>query len=148
MWGTKQQDAIAFGNCLHEILAYIQSKTDVVFAVNQAIETGLIANNQKQIVTQTLLEIVNHPELQPYFSIELEILNEQTILQKEGKTIKPDRMVISQEKEVFCWIIKQERIKQNTNYNWKTTKRLLKNGLQSDKKALVYIGESIDVVHL
>jgi hypothetical protein len=35
------------------------------------------------------------------------VLNEQTIIQKEGKTIKPDRMVVTKDKEVFYWIIKQ-----------------------------------------
>ncbi len=149
MWGTKQQDAIAFGNCLHEILAYIQSKTDVVFAVNQAIETGLIANNQKQIVTQTLLEIVNHPELQPYFSIELEILNEQTILQKEGKTIKPDRMVISQTNEVFLLDYKTGTHQAKYQLQLENYQNAIeKMGYKVTKKALVYIGESIDVVHL
>lgn len=42
MWGTVQQDAIIFGNILHETMAFIHTKNDVDLAIQKATELGLI----------------------------------------------------------------------------------------------------------
>jgi hypothetical protein len=51
------------------------------------------------MVYQTIQDI-NHKELE-LFCGRNTILNEQTIIQKEGSTIKPDRMVVTSSNEVF-----------------------------------------------
>jgi hypothetical protein len=60
----------------------------------------------KRVGLQNNQDIVNHAALN-LFSEEHQVLNEQTIIQKKEKTIKPDRMVVTKDKEVFFWIIKQ-----------------------------------------
>jgi hypothetical protein len=52
-------------------------------------------------VYQTIQDIVNHKELELFFAEGNTILNEQTIIQKEGSTIKPDRMVVTSSDSVF-----------------------------------------------
>ena len=49
MWGTLQQDAIEFGNILHQILSYIITKNDLQFALTKSLEEGLIQHSQKTI---------------------------------------------------------------------------------------------------
>ena len=83
------------------------------------------------------------------FSGDIEVLNEQTIIQKEGKTIKPDRMVISKNKEVHLLDYKtglhQAKYKlQLENYQM----AIEKMGYTVVKKSLVYIGEEINIIHL
>jgi ATP-dependent exoDNAse (exonuclease V) beta subunit len=101
MWGTHQQEAIEYGNLIHEILSFVKTKDDVDFALINALENGLITNNQKEMVAKTIREIVNHSELKNYFDKDNLVLNEQTIIQKEGNLVKPDRMVISNKNEVY-----------------------------------------------
>ena len=101
MWGTHQQKAIEYGNVLHEILSFIKTKNDVPLAIQKAIENGLITISQEEIVRQTIGEIVNHYELEIYFSEGNRILNEQTIIQKQGQIVKPDRMVLTNNNEVL-----------------------------------------------
>ena len=101
MWGTHQLEAIEFGNVIHEILSFVATKSDVELAINKAIENGLITILQKEIVYNTIIEILNHQDLMEHFAEGNEVLNEKTIIQKEGGTIKPDRMVINKAKEVF-----------------------------------------------
>lgn len=60
MWGTHQQEAIEFGNVLHEILSFIQTKKDIPLALKKALETGLISENQQEEVAKTVIEIVFH----------------------------------------------------------------------------------------
>ena len=149
MWGTHQQEAIEYGNLVHEILSFVKTKADVELAITKSIESGLITFGQKETVYNSIQEIVNHSELSTYFSEENEVLNEQTIIQKQGKTIKPDRMAINKDKEVF--LLDYKTGTHNPKYqaqleNYQHAIELM--GYKVVKKALVYIGSAIDVVHL
>jgi ATP-dependent exoDNAse (exonuclease V) beta subunit len=149
MWGTHQQESIEYGNVVHEILSFVKIKTDVDLAITKAIENGLITTNQKNAVENSIQEIVNHTDLQNCFSGDIEVLNEQTIIQKEGKTIKPDRMVINKNKEVHLLDYKtgshQPKYKLQLE-NYQTA--IEKMGYKVVKKSLIYIGEQIEVVNL
>ena len=149
MWNTKQQKAIEYGNIIHEILAFVKTKSDIDLAITKAIENGLIISNQKETVLATISEIVNHKELIDYFSDENKVMNEQTIIQKQGTTIKPDRMVLTKNKDVYLLDYKtgvhQPKYKlQLENYQ----NAIEKMGYKVVKKALIYIGEEIEVLHL
>ena len=149
MWGTHQQKAIEYGNVLHEILSFIKTKNDVQLALQKAIENGLITISQEEIVRQTIEEIVNHHDLEIYFSDGNKILNEQTIIQKEGQIVKPDRMVLTKNNEVLLLDYKtgihnRKYELQLENYQ----SAIEKMGYKVSKKALIYIGEAINIVNL
>ena len=149
MWGTHQQEAIEYGNVVHEILSFVKTKSDIDLAIIKAIESGLINYNQKDLVFQTIQEIVNHTELSVCFTEGNVILNEQTIIQKQGKTIKPDRMVLTRNKEVF--LLDYKTGTHNPKYelqldNYQNAIELM--GYKVVKKALVYVGSKINVVNL
>nr|WP_315163404.1 UvrD-helicase domain-containing protein [uncultured Flavobacterium sp.] len=149
MWGTHQQEAIEYGNVIHEILSFVKTKNDVDLAITKSIENGLITFDQKEIVFNTIQEIVNHSELGICFAEGNEVLNEQAIIQKEGKTIKPDRMVLTKNKEVL--LLDYKTGTHNVKYqqqleNYQTAIELM--GYKVIKKALIYIGKEIDVVNL
>ena len=149
MWGTHQQEAIEYGNVVHEILSFVKTKNDVDLAITKAVESGLITVNQKETVSKSIYEIVNHAELENYFLEENVVLNEQTIIQKQGKTIKPDRMVLTKNKEVF--LLDYKTGTHNSKYqlqleNYQNAIELM--GYKVAKKALVYIGKQINIVFL
>lgn len=149
MWGTHQQKAIEYGNVVHEILSYIDTISDTDLAISKAIENGLITLNQKEEVTETILHILNHPELEAYFSEGNKVMNEQTIIQKEGTPIKPDRMVLSANKEVYLLDYKTGVHNQKYQQQLETYQNAIeKMGFKVTKKALVYIGEQVNVVNL
>jgi ATP-dependent exoDNAse (exonuclease V) beta subunit len=105
--------------------------------------------SQKEIVSKTIQEIINHKELESYFLEVNEVLNEQTIIQKEGKSIKPDRMVLTKDKEVF--LLDYKTGSHDPKYelqlaNYQDAIELM--GFKVTKKALIYIGEGIKVVNL
>lgn len=149
MWGTDRQESIEFGNTMHEILSFVNTKNDVDLAIKKALENGLITQNQKDTLLKTIQDIVNHAELSSFFDTENKVLNEQTIIQKEGKTIKPDRMVLGNEKSVYLLDYKtglheNKHKVQLENYQ----QAIEKMGYKVDKKALVYIGENIEVLEV
>ncbi|MDI1256896.1 MAG: UvrD-helicase domain-containing protein [Flavobacterium sp.] len=149
MWGTHQQEAIEYGNVVHEILSFIKTKDDVETALIKALESGLINTNQLQSVRVTIDNILDHADLKIYFSEGNQILNEQTIIQKEGGIIKPDRMVLTPESEILLLDYKTgshlpKYQKQLDDYQY----AIEKMNYKVVKKALVYIGENVEVVHL
>ena len=149
MWGTHQLEAIEFGNIIHEILSFVATKKDVEIAINKAIESGLITLFQKEVVYNAITEIVNHQDLWMHFAEGNEVLNEKTIIQKESGTIKPDRIAINKEGEVFLLDYKTGLPNSKYKHQLENYQMAIeKMGFKVLKKALVYIGVEIDVVHL
>lgn len=149
MWGTHQQEAIEYGNIIHEILSMVKTASDVDLAVLNAIENGVLISNQKEVVLKSIQEIVNNKELECYFLEGNEILNEQAIIQKDGKTIQPDRMVLTQNNEVYLLDYKTGTHNQKYQLQLENYQNAIeKMGLKVTKKALVYIGKEINVVNL
>ncbi|MBL7866729.1 MAG: UvrD-helicase domain-containing protein [Flavobacterium lindanitolerans] len=149
MWGTHQQKAIEYGNIVHEILSYIGTASDVGLALTKAIENGLIVESQQDEVAKTISLILGHPELMDYFAEGNNVMNEQTIIRKEGTPIKPDRMVMAQDNKVYLLDYKtgshnKKYLQQLEAYE----QAIEKMGYQVAKKALVYIGEEVNVVNL
>lgn len=149
MWNTKQQKAIEYGNIIHEILAFVKTKNDIDLAITKAIENGLIISSQKEEVLATISEIVNHKELTEYFSDEHKVMNEQTIIQKQGNIVKPDRMSISKDKKVFLLDYKTGQHLPKHKIQLENYQKSIEDmGYKVEKKSLIYIGEEIEVLHL
>ncbi|MCF6139956.1 UvrD-helicase domain-containing protein [Flavobacterium sp. K77] len=149
MWGTQQQEAIEYGNLIHEILSFVKTYDEVDVAITKAIESGMIAITQQETVRTSLQEIVSHYELAACFAKGNTVLNEQTIIQKEGGTIKPDRMVVNSNNEVYLLDYKtgmhQKKYGQQL-HNYQQAIEAM--GYKVTKKALIYIGKGIEVVNL
>jgi len=149
MWGTHQQEAISYGNIVHEILAFVKDKSDIDLAVTKALENGLITFDQVDLVLKTLYEIVNHPELIICFDGNYNVLNEQTIVQKQGKILKPDRIVLTHNREAYLLDYKTGAINPKYRHQIQEYQDAIEDlGYKVLKKALVYIGTEIDVVNL
>ncbi|MFZ4106387.1 UvrD-helicase domain-containing protein [Flavobacterium sp.] len=149
MWNTKQQNAIEYGNTIHEILSYVKTKSDIDLAIIKAIENGLIVFNQKEEVAETIHEIVNHHDLTDFYSAGTKILNEQTIIQKEGNLVKPDRMVLNSSNEIYLLDYKTGSHLPKYQLQLENYQKAIEDmGYKVVKKSLVYIGEGIEIVNL
>ncbi|MFD2941039.1 UvrD-helicase domain-containing protein [Flavobacterium notoginsengisoli] len=149
MWGTHQQEAISYGNIVHEILAFVKDKSDIDLAVTKSLENGLITYDQVDQVLQTLKEIVNHPELAVCFDGSHTVLNEQTIVQKQGRVLKPDRVVFLENKEAFLLDYKTGAVNVKYQQQIQEYQDAIEDlGYKVLKKALVYIGSQVEVVNL
>lgn len=149
MWGTNQEDAIEFGNILHEIMSNVHTLQDVPQSVEIAIETGLITQNQKSIFSQMIHEIVSNPQLSSFFDEKYKSWNEQTLLRKHGKPLKPDRMV-----EVgpqTMWILDYKTGKPAMSHQNQVNEyaQVIKEmGYDVPRKTLVYLGSQLEVIEV
>jgi ATP-dependent exoDNAse (exonuclease V) beta subunit len=130
-------------------LSQINQPSDLEITLIKGVESGLINKSQHDLVQATLTQIINHPELKEHFDGANKILNEQTIIEPKGQTIKPDRMAIDNNKNVYLLDYKtgshQEKYKQQVDNYQQVIESM---GYKVIKKALVYISKTVEVVHL
>ena len=100
LWNTEQEKAIEKGNLIHNIMAHINTKEDIVFAISHFIDNAFINPEQAEVLQKTVSQIVEHDQLKHYFTSENTIYNERDIISKSKTIIRPDRMVINSKNEV------------------------------------------------
>ena len=100
LWDTKQEDALEKGNLVHDIMEHIKVESDVDFAIKAFESEGIIDKTLAKALKTSILEIINHKDLKPYFSKNNTIYNERDIISKTGKIYRPDRLVFNNRNEV------------------------------------------------
>lgn len=94
------EGAIAYGTLIHEMLALINSITDVERVTTRYLLQGKIKNDQREEVSMRLTNIVSHPKLTSFFSPGLKVYAEREILTAEGRLLIPDRWVVFEDQTV------------------------------------------------
>ena len=149
MWNSPQQEAIAYGNVIHEIAATIFTQKDLPLALQNALDSGLIAAQQLAAVTQSLSQLVMHPDLSEVFAAGNKVWNEQAILQPQASVVKPDRIVQLPSGAVILLDYKTGSPKpQHQQQLAEYEHVLIEMGFVVAKKLLVYLGETPNVIHL
>src|SRR5690606_22397075 len=111
-------------------------------------EAGLVTAAQEQDIKQSLESIVNHDELKVFFAEGVTVFNEQNIIRRNIQNIKPDRVAVKENK---AWLLDYKTGAHQPKYEKQLAEyemALQEMGFEVAKKALVYIGETINVVHL
>ena len=130
-------------------MSFVKTENDIDLALTKAIENGLIISSQKEEIEKAIREIVTHQELSAFFSENYTVLNEKTIIQKEGGLVKPDKMVITNKNEMYLLDYKTGEIQTKYQQQLENYQNAVeKMGFKVTRKALVYIGETINVVNL
>ena len=149
MWGTPQQQAIEYGNVVHEILSYVETKDDIDNAILRAIENGLITAMQQDEIRATVNMITNHRALSDFYSGQNSILNEKSIIRTQSPPVKPDRIAIAGNGEVYLLDYKTGAHNPKYIAQLDSYQAALENmGFRVTKKALVYIGAEVNVLNL
>ena len=114
----------------------------------KATEIGLITFSQHQIFKQTIDKIVLHEELISFFDSDAIVFNEQNIIKKATKNIKPDRVVIKDNMAYLLDYKTGEKHHKHITQLEEYELALREMNYSVAKKALIYIGESIEIVTL
>jgi ATP-dependent exoDNAse (exonuclease V) beta subunit len=83
-----------YGLIMHDILKQITRKSDQQKAILSMIREGRISENEGEIVVQQMEKFWLLPETQGWFSDDISVLNETTILTPNGEQYRPDRVII------------------------------------------------------
>jgi ATP-dependent exoDNAse (exonuclease V) beta subunit len=147
MWGSSAASKIAFGNVVHEIMAWIHYKEDYNIAIQKALDSGLISSQQLPEVAEKINWVLAHPDLDVYFDIRHKVWNEQAILFKDRGILKPDRIVENQDGDVYLLDYKTGQ-KNESHHAQLNQYALALEQMQKRvvQKIIVYLGETIAIV--
>ena len=93
LWDTDRAAAIERGNLLHYILSLIEYESDIEPVLSQLKESGELASDDFEEVSEILNRLVKHGELKKYFNDFTDVKNEQEIILENGIILRPDRLV-------------------------------------------------------
>ena len=98
----KENRSIRFGSAMHYILSQINTHHDVDNAVEQALNEGALLREEKESIVEYLQKELSRPEVALWFSPEVQVFNEQTILLSlQSHTYRPDRIVVTPQNEAI-----------------------------------------------
>ncbi|GGW24857.1 UvrD-helicase domain-containing protein [Arenibacter certesii] len=143
LWDTERETAINKGNLVHLIMGLIKTKADIDSAVKGAIKSGDLSQDDHQEIMEKVSSIVEHPQLSRYYNNDLVIMNEQDILTMDGKILKPDRIVLNNDKAT---IIDYKTGNKNSSYHqqlYAYADALEGMGYKIEDKIIVYINKDI-----
>ncbi len=139
--------AISYGNLVHELLAQINTPSDIEIALQHFVLEGKIQEEEKANLSETLAKIAKHPKLAKHFALGLTVYNERTILSKEGTTFIPDRIVIHPTGSTAIIDYKTGIAKEEHSYQLDNYASLLNQmGFEVTQKLLVYVNTEINVI--
>ncbi|WP_299680156.1 UvrD-helicase domain-containing protein [uncultured Dokdonia sp.] len=147
LWNEERQNAITYGNLIHELMAKIIDREDVDHAVTEAIYEGMITEEEKEVVKGVLLSVVNHPELQSYFSRVHTVYNERQILSADGTIHIPDRIEVLPDGEAIIMDYKTGIPSENHAYQIQQYAHLLKEmDIVIKQLFLIYINKEVTII--
>ena len=89
------------GMLMHEIYENIKTEKDISKAINKLIFEGKISANQKLELTEKIEHTFKNEQIKSWFSNNWEVKNEAEIILKDGKTVRPDRVMSNHEKTII-----------------------------------------------
>jgi ATP-dependent helicase/nuclease subunit A len=131
------------GVILHEVLSHIKTINDIDAAINKVLIEGVITEEEKEKVKQSIEVLLENKIIQNWFSDEWEVKSETDILVNGGNVLRPDRVIIKEKNAIVIdyktGFEKEEHKKQIRQY----AEALNRMGFTDVTKYLLYINEEI-----
>jgi ATP-dependent exoDNAse (exonuclease V) beta subunit len=111
---SSRSEKINYGKIMHEVFAGISTSSDVAISLKRLSLEGKIPENEIDILTQKINNLISAHEISEWFHPDNIVLRETGIILPSGLTRRPDRVVIRNGKAT---IIDFKFGKQNQEYN-------------------------------
>lgn len=93
-FSMEAQQALDYGSLIHEILAEIRYADDRQTIINKFFRDGKLTFEEKTYLENKISSILNNSTIANWFSKDWNVLNETSILLENGKSKRPDRIMI------------------------------------------------------
>ena len=145
-WNIGEITESEYGNLVHSVLAKINYSNEKDDVLDGFVIEGNITKDIFKKVNDLVDRIIYHPKLKKYFTDSYIIKNEQDIILLNKTTLRPDRVVISNNNAVVIdyktGIRKEEHDHQINTYS----NALEELGYVVVEKLLVYLKDDVEVV--
>lgn len=135
------EEKIQWGSLLHDILAQIHYKGEEDDVLDRFIEDGFLAREKCPVVKEMITGIYNHPQAAEWFDPEAVIFTERSLVHR-GEILRPDRVIIREEKVVVAEFKSGERDQRNRDQVQLYREALMAMGYPDVKSYLFYLSDS------
>jgi ATP-dependent exoDNAse (exonuclease V) beta subunit len=145
-WETANPEhAQAYGQMVHQLLSYIKSPDDFEEAAAKFINEGLCNEQEALHLIRLASKLLIHPVASDFFKQGIVVKNESEVLMPDGKSYRPDRVIIDGNKAVVIDFKtgKPSPWYQNQISNYAAI--LEQMGYESIQKYLIYVDEEVTV---
>lgn len=97
---TELDDHVAYGKLMHEIFALIGNLDDVEGAVAKFMRTGIIKAEQSEKLVELIRKKISTTEVKDWYSVDMEVLNERSIIVPGRGSYRPDRVMTNSNKTI------------------------------------------------
>ncbi len=140
--------SLKWGNLIHFVLAQIITAEDVGTVIEKLEAEGIIKPEEKETILSVLNPFLSHPDVAQYFLPGLNIKAEPEILLPNGKTFRPDRIVLG-DNQTTVIDFKTGKPEENQREQVRFYMKLMDEmGYQKIKGILLYIAEKDPVVEV
>jgi ATP-dependent exoDNAse (exonuclease V) beta subunit len=115
----------------------IHTKTDVTSAIEKAINGGLYSLQEKESLTQSVVQIIDHLQLTDWFSSAWQIKTEASILLPDAGEKRLDRLMLN-DKEVIILDYKSGEERKDDQLQMKEYITIVRNMYQLPVKGFLY----------
>ncbi len=91
---------VNYGILVHDILASIQDTQEVEYIIETKVFEGLIGFEEMAVLKKEITEVLSTPEISKYFEKGYEVLAERDIILTGGELLRPDRVLIKNNKAI------------------------------------------------
>jgi ATP-dependent exoDNAse (exonuclease V) beta subunit len=138
----------ASGNLLHLALSMIIALEDVEPALLKLVHQGYIIDSEVQPLRQNLLQLLEHPDVKPFFDGAGQVLAETEILAPGGKSFRPDRIVFHENQTDVIDYKAGRPLESHKNQIRKYASLLNEMGYPGIRAWLVYLESPVEVVEV
>ncbi|MBN1340144.1 MAG: UvrD-helicase domain-containing protein [Bacteroidales bacterium] len=136
-----QMDSQGWGTLVHEVLSQVMTPPDVQQVVDKYHLRGLISSGEKEVLIAMLENFFLKPGISRFFSPGLKVLREAEMIDEEGRSSRPDRLVFFED-ETAVVDFKTGRRLEVHEYQVKQYARLLERmGYQKIRMYLLYVND-------
>lgn len=89
----KQNEPIQYGILMHEILGEIHDAEDVAEVLRRYKKQGALNQNEFEVMGEKLNQLLRNEQIIPFFDAQYKVKQEAGMLSKQGKLLRPDRVV-------------------------------------------------------
>ncbi len=147
----KSTPANVYGKLVHRMLSEVILHTDVKKVISKYLISGIIDEQEAKRIQYLMESVVGHNELKQYFANEVIIKNETeiiTLLNGKRSIQRPDRVVIKNNELIIIDYKTGEKSEDHNEQIIEYAGFFNKLGYRNIKKILVYLNETLEVVHV
>lgn len=146
---TKQQDALAFGNMVHQIVAEVKTLSDLPEVINKYTINGQLTQSEMAMIENAINQVWQFEPLVDALNGQYPIYSERSIALGNGSAFRPDKLIETPTKWIVLEFKTGKRLPKHQEQALAYAQLLSESTQKTCDAYLIYIlEESVKIVHI